>query len=86
MDTDFELLDSDERFKKTLASLKPRPGQNQTENWSAPKGGGLAKITHNEQRVSLTIDRRKSPEFAAFVLNQLLDLYLEFEATTEQRP
>jgi len=86
LDPDFQLLDSDERFRRTLTSLKPRPGQNQTENWSSPKVGGLAKITHNEERVSLAIDRRKSPEFADFVLNRLLDLYLEFEATIKQRP
>jgi ParB family chromosome partitioning protein len=85
LDPDFQLLDSDERFKKALTSLKPRPGQSQTDNWSTSEGAGLAKVTHNEERVSLTIDRRKSPEFAEFVLNRLRDLYLEFETASKER-
>jgi hypothetical protein len=33
-------------------------------------------VLKNEERVSLTIDRRKSPEFAEFVLNRLREVYL----------
>jgi ParB family chromosome partitioning protein len=84
-ESDFQLLASDERFKAVLASLKPRPGQSQTVNWSTAEGGSLAKVTHNGERVSLTIDRRKSPEFADFVLNRLRDLYLEFETASKGR-
>jgi ParB family chromosome partitioning protein len=54
-------------------------------SWSTAEGGSLAKLTHNEERVSLTIDRRKSPEFADFVLNRLRDLYLEFETASKGR-
>ena len=84
-DPDFQLLESDERFKKALASLKQRPDQNKTGNWSTATGVSLAKVTYNDERVSLTIDRRKSPGFADFVLNRLHDLYLEFEARSNER-
>ncbi len=84
-DPAFQILDSDERFKTALASLKPHAaGRIQTEIWPAAAGGSLAKVTRNGERVSLTIDRRKSPEFADFVLNRLRALYLEFEAAKER--
>jgi ParB family transcriptional regulator, chromosome partitioning protein len=85
-DPRFQGSDSDERFKKMLASLKPRSGQSKTEVWPANAGGSLAKVTSSDDRVLLTIDRRKAPEFADFVLNRLRDLYLEFEASPKQRP
>lgn len=85
-DPSFQILESDERFKKALASSKPRAGLSQTEIWPATGGRILAKVMRNEERISVTIDRRKSPEFADFVLNRLRDLYLEFEAASKQRP
>jgi ParB family chromosome partitioning protein len=85
LDPDFQLLESDERFKKALGSLKPLADQNRTESWTTAKGASLAKLTRNDDRVSLTIDRRKSPEFADFVLNRLRDIYLEFEANSKDR-
>jgi ParB family chromosome partitioning protein len=85
-DPRFQSFDSDERFKKVLASLKPPSGQSLTEIWPTASGGSLAKVTCNDDRVSLTIDRRKSPEFADFVLNRLRDLYLEHEGASKQRP
>ncbi|VFU16681.1 plasmid partitioning protein RepB [Methylocella tundrae] len=85
-DPGFQGLDSDERFKKALAALKPRSDQSQMEVWPMAGGGSLAKVTRSDARISLTIDRRKSPEFADFVLNRLRDLYLEFEAASKERP
>jgi ParB family chromosome partitioning protein len=76
---DLQELDSDERFKRVLASVKPPPGRSKTEDWATPKGEKFARVVHNNQRVSLTIDRQKSPEFADFVLTRLRDLYHEFE-------
>lgn len=82
---EFQLLDSDERFKRVVASIKPQPGQSQTENWLTAKGESLARVTQNDERVSLTIDRRKSPAFADFVLNRLRELYQEFETDPSTR-
>jgi ParB family chromosome partitioning protein len=85
LDPDNQGLESDERFKKALGSLKPSGERSRTDIWTTPKGANLAKVTQNEGRVSLTVDRRKSPEFADFVLNRVRDLYLEFEASSETR-
>ena len=83
---DVQAMDSDERFKRVLASLKPQPPKSRSENWSTARGESLAKVVQNEDRISLTIDRRKSPEFADFVLNRLRELYLEFEAASSGAP
>ena len=85
LDPTIQRLDSDERFKRVLGLLKPAPDQSNTFVWTAPNGTNLAKVTQNEERVSLTIDRRKSPAFADFVLNRVRDLYVEFEASVQAR-
>ena len=85
-DAEFESLDSDARFKRVLSAAKPRPEAKQTESWSSSDGRALATLARDGDRVLLTVDRRKSPEFAEFVLNRLRDLYLEFEAGTSGRP
>jgi len=83
---DFADLESDARFKRVLNAAKPQPEPKQTESWSTTDGRTLATIAQNGDRVLLTIDRRKSPEFAEFVLGRLRDLYLEFEAGSDERP
>ena len=83
LDPTIQRLDSDERFKRVLGLLKPAPDQSNTFVWTAPNGANLAKVTQNEERVSLTIDRRKSPAFADFILNRVRDLYVEFEASLQ---
>jgi ParB family chromosome partitioning protein len=84
-DASFGELDSDARFKRVLSSTKPRLVPDRVENWSSASGKLLGKVAQNSERVLLTIDRRKAPEFADFVLSRLQDLYLEFETrSTEQ--
>jgi ParB family transcriptional regulator, chromosome partitioning protein len=85
LDPAIQRLESDERFKKGLGSLKPAPDQSNTLIWTATNGTNLAKVTQSEERVLLTIDRRKSPAFADFVLNRVRDLYVEFEASLQGR-
>jgi ParB family chromosome partitioning protein len=85
LDPAIQHFESDERFKKALGSLKPAPDQSNTLIWTAANGTNLAKVTQSEERVALTIDRRKSPAFADFVLNRVRDLYVEFEASLQGR-
>ncbi|MCW6513021.1 plasmid partitioning protein RepB [Lichenifustis flavocetrariae] len=80
-DPAFQDLDSDARFKAVLAATKPQKTKAKAEIWSSAKGETLAKVTHDDERITLAIDRRKAPDFAEFVLNRLRDLYQEFEAT-----
>jgi ParB family chromosome partitioning protein len=86
LDPDLAPLTSDERFKRVLGSTKAQPNPVQSENWRAGSGEPLATVVQNAKRVTLTIDRQKSPEFAAFVLNRLQDLYLEFQAGSSEPP
>jgi ParB family chromosome partitioning protein len=79
-DPSFVEMKSDERFKAVLGSTKNQKDRAKTEIWMSAKGEPLAKITQNDGKLSLAIDRKKSPEFALFVLNRLHDLYQEFEA------
>lgn len=72
-------IDSDERFKAVLASVKHAPLKSKTEAWAAADGKKLAKVISNAQRVTLSIDRKSSPAFADFVLTRVKDLYDEFE-------
>ncbi len=77
---DFAGLGSDSRFKAVVGATKPQAAKAKAEAWASSKGQPLAKVTHDEGRVMLAIDRRKSPEFAEFVLTRLRDLFEEFEA------
>lgn len=77
---DFVNMDSDSRFKAVLTATKAAPVKASTEVWMS-KGKPLAKVTLGGNKVALSIDRKKSPEFADFVLTRLRDLYQEFEAT-----
>ena len=86
MSADLNSLDSDSRFKRVLAALKPSGQNSKTEAWLSPAGKSLAKVSKATDRVSIVIDRRKAPEFAEFVLTRLKDLYLEFEADAQLKP
>ena len=76
----YQHLGSDERFQKVLAVFKPQPLRSRSENLYAPGGKNLAKVTQNDDRVQVTVDRRKSPEFANFLISKLQVLFKEFEA------
>jgi ParB family chromosome partitioning protein len=82
-DPSFARMDSDSRFKKVAASTKAQPQKPRVESWTFG-GRPIAKVTEDADRVVLAIDRRKSPEFAAFVLTRLQALYSEFEAKSSE--
>ncbi len=79
---DFAELDSDSRLKLVIGATKPKAIKPKSESWSSTKGDPLAKVTQDEDRVMLAIDRRKAPGFAEFVLTRLRALYEEFEASS----
>jgi len=83
---EFDGLGSDARFRRVLNAAKPPRASKQIESWSSVDGRTLATIAQNSDRVLLTIDRRRSPEFAEFVLGRLRDLYLEFKAGSDGQP
>jgi ParB family chromosome partitioning protein len=70
-------LASEERFKALLAHLKPRPKKAKADVWATRSGARLAKVTHNDAKVEVIIDRKEAPEFASFVLDRLQSLFEE---------
>ncbi|WP_331375379.1 plasmid partitioning protein RepB [Sinorhizobium chiapasense] len=74
---DTQGLASEVKFKELLAHLKPRPKKAKADVWSTRAGARLAKVTHNDAKVEIIIDRKEAPEFAAFVLDRLQSLFEE---------
>ncbi|NTG29975.1 plasmid partitioning protein RepB [Agrobacterium rhizogenes] len=77
---EIQALASEERFKALLANLKPRPKKAKTDVWSTQSGGRLAKVTHNDTKIEVVIDRKEAPEFASFVLDRLQSLFEEYRS------
>lgn len=70
-------LPSEQRFKTLLIHLRPRPKKSHSDVWATKAGAKLAKVTYNDEKVSILIDRKGSSEFASFVLDRLQSLFEE---------
>ncbi|HBF32062.1 plasmid partitioning protein RepB [Rhizobium sp.] len=71
-----QALASAERFKAVLANFKPRSvARGLPHIMSTPDGDRLAQVTQSKSKLEITIDKKATPEFAAFVLEQLPALY-----------
>lgn len=85
---EMQSLQSAERFKAVLDHLKPRRiARGVPSVLASPNGKRLAQFTQNKAKLEITIDKRATPEFAAFVLELLPALFEEHCAhnLTEQR-
>ena len=67
----YQQSDSDERFQRVLSVFKPQSLRSRSENLYAPGGQSIAKVTQSDDRLQVTVDRRKSPEFANFLISKL---------------
>lgn len=79
-DPDFRSADSDGRFRRAMAAIKPTAEKATVEHWTQRDGMKVVKVAKSEEKISLTIDRRKAPEFSDFLLERLASLYEEFKA------
>ncbi|MXN48722.1 plasmid partitioning protein RepB [Shinella kummerowiae] len=71
-------LPSPDRFKSLVASLKPASAKRGLPDLlTTPTGVRLAQVTKSKARLDISIDRRATPEFAAFVLERLPALFEE---------
>ncbi|MBD9627974.1 plasmid partitioning protein RepB [Ensifer sp. ENS06] len=81
-----QALPSVDRFKVLIANLKPRkvarglPGV-----MSTPDGTRLAQVTQSKSKVEIMIDKKATPDFAAFVLEQLPTLYQAHRAKNQRK-
>lgn len=78
-----QALPSVERFKSILAMKSRRPARALPDVMSSSAGERLAQIAQNKVKLEITIDKRATPGFAAFVLEQLPTLYAEHLAKQE---
>jgi ParB family chromosome partitioning protein len=76
-----QALPSHDRFKELLDHLKPpRVERGAPGVLSAPDGGRLAQVRESKAKMEITIDKKATPDFAAFVREQLPALYAEYRA------
>jgi ParB family chromosome partitioning protein len=77
-------LPSAERFKTVLAKLRPtRVARGLPEVMSTPDGVRIAQVTQSRAKLEIMIDKKATPDFAAFVLEQLPALYQAHRAKNQ---
>jgi ParB family chromosome partitioning protein len=83
--SEVQTLPSADRFKSVFAHLEPRRVVRALPQvMSTPDGDRLAQVAQSKSKLEITIDRKATPDFAAFVLERLPALYQEHRAKTER--
>lgn len=76
MSVEVQALPSADRFKSVVVSLKPGPAaRGLPDVMSTPDGARIAQVTQSKAKLEVIIDKKATPDFAAFVLEQLPALY-----------
>ena len=71
-----QAMPSAERFKAVIASLKPRRvARGLPDVLTSPDGDRLAQFTRSKSKLEILIDTKATPDFAAFVIEQVPTLY-----------
>ena len=84
--TEVQTLSSADRFKAVIDHMKPRRiARGLPDVMSTPDGDRLAQVTQSKSKLEITIDRRATPDFAAFVLEHLPALYQEHRAELRRK-
>ncbi|MDO6966121.1 plasmid partitioning protein RepB [Rhizobium alvei] len=84
--TEVQTLSSADRFKAVIDHLKPRRiARGLPDVMSTPDGDRLAQVTQSKSKLEITIDRKATPDFAAFVLEHLPALYQEHRAELRRK-
>lgn len=82
---DFNSLPSKERFDGVAKTLKDTPLTKDAESLRSHGGDEIGRVTQSKQKVTLTVDRRASPDFAKFVANELPRLFQEYLSSRQAR-
>ncbi|KAF0123250.1 MAG: Plasmid partitioning protein RepB [Methylocystaceae bacterium] len=71
--------DSDARFLKAFAAAGEKGSKlARAEIWKRPDGAALARISRDPKATVLRFDEKAEPDFGAYVVERLADLYEEF--------
>lgn len=74
----FNAFPSKERFDAVAKALKDTPLTKNDDQLLSHSGDELGRLTQSKQKITLTVDRRASPDFAKFVTNELPRLFEEY--------
>ncbi|MBB6511159.1 ParB family chromosome partitioning protein [Rhizobium soli] len=78
-------LGSEDRFKAVVSYLKPRRAvKGAPLVLSSPSGVRLAEMKNTKSKLEITVDKKLSPSFAAFILERLPMLYEEHMADDQR--
>lgn len=73
----FGSLQSKDRFDAVVQSLRNVPSPREAEAVMSSAGKEIGRLAQTKQKITLTIDRRTSPEFAEFVMREVPRLFDE---------
>lgn len=85
---EFQVLDSDGRFARLLAALTAptRPSRRiKAAAWKNPTGKPVVRISQNARQTHLIVDDAIEPNFGAFLIENLPQLYQAFNARRGER-
>lgn len=86
LSNELQALPSAERFKAVIANLRPHQvSRGLPEVMSTPDGVRLAQVTQSKSKLEITIDRKTTPDFAAFVIEHLPALYQAHRAQNQRK-
>ena len=86
MSEEVQALPSADRFKAVTANLKPsRVARGLPAVMSTPDGTRIARVTQSKAKLEITIDRKATPDFATFVLEQVPALYQAYHAANQRK-
>lgn len=83
---EIQALPSTDRFKAVIGYLKPRRvARGLPDVMSTPDGDRLAQVKQSKSKLEIMIDRKATPDFAAFVLEHLPALYEAHRAKHQRK-
>lgn len=75
---------SDDRLAAAVAATRAQTPAPKVKSLVDSRRREIGKLVTSGDRIQLTIDRKKNPTFATFVVDRLQDLFKEFEAGFDQ--
>lgn len=84
--TEVNNMPSGERFKAIVLHLKPaRVTKGAATVLASPSGDRLAELKNSKSKLEITIDKKVSPAFAAFIIENVPKLYEEHLAKVQRK-
>jgi ParB family chromosome partitioning protein len=82
---DFQALESDKRFLRLFNALAPKPQRaGRPAVWTGHDGKKVGRIQQDDRELVLTVDKRVAPHFAAYLIDKLPTLYLDFSSVSHE--